>query len=74
MMNHDLSDSEIRLLKKIEKGELEDSIVLAHEVNRLITKGLVESSTVLTFPVMPPIRHYCLTVYGKYMLKNLLRN
>lgn len=69
-----LSESEIRLLRKIQKGELEDSVSLPHEVNQLIAKGLVESTTVLTFPIMPPRKYYRLTVYGKYTLNNQLEH
>jgi DNA-binding HxlR family transcriptional regulator len=65
-----LSESEVKLLKKIQKGELEDSVSLPHDVNQLIAKGLVESTTVLTFPIMPPRKYYRLTVYGKYTLNN----
>lgn len=65
-----LSDSEVKLLKKIEGGELEDSISLPHEVNQLIAKGLVESISILTFPIMPPRKYYRLTTYGKYILNN----
>ncbi|MDP2247913.1 MAG: hypothetical protein Q8J65_07245 [Nitrosomonadales bacterium] len=70
-MNNDLSEAEIGLLRRIEKEELEDTIVLAHELSQLLAKGLVESTSVVIFPFTIPKKYYRLTVYGKYLLKNL---
>lgn len=71
MLNDDLSEAEIGLLRRIEKGELEDTIVLPHELSQLLAKGLVESTSVVIFPITIPKKCYRLTVYGKYLLRNL---
>lgn len=71
MNNELLSEKELHYLHQIERGLFESNTSPPPEIHQLITKGLVESLTILTFPNPSSRHHYQLTVYGKYVLRKL---
>jgi len=64
----DLSTKERDTLHRVEQGAFDGATSEPSELRALIGRGLVETSPLITLPVMPTRYRYTLSLLGKQLL------
>lgn len=69
MSNHEgLTAAELVMLKRVSHGEFRNVVDVPASVRSLVTRGYVQFSLSIAFPVLPVRYDYTLTAYGEKLL------